>query len=35
MVKLIPDFVKSVLKSESYNFYGFYTVDDVYDLEKL
>ena len=35
MVKLIPDFVKSVLKSESYNFYGFYTVDDVYDLKKL
>ena len=35
VAKLIPDFVKSVLKSESYNFYGFYTVDAVYDLKNF
>jgi hypothetical protein len=35
IAKLIPDFVKSVIKSESYNFYGFYTVDAVYDLKNF
>lgn len=35
IAKLIPDFVKNVIKSESYNFYGFYTIDAVYDLKNF
>ena len=35
IAKIIPDFVKSVIKSESYNFYGFYTIDAVYDLKNF
>ena len=35
VAQIIPEFVKNVIKSESYNFYGFYTVDAVYDLKNF
>ena len=32
---LIPDFIKNILNSEAYNFYGFYSIDAVYDLKNF
>ena len=32
---LIPDFIKNVLNNEAYNFYGFYSIDAVYDLKNF
>jgi hypothetical protein len=32
---LIPAFIKNVLNNEAYNFYGFYSVDAVYDLKNF
>ena len=32
---LIPDFIKTILNNEAYNFYGFYSIDAVYDLKNF
>ena len=32
---LIPGFIKNVLNSEAYDFYGFYSIDAVYDLKNF
>ena len=32
---LIPDFIKNVLNNQTYNFYGFYSIDAVYELKNF
>jgi ubiquitin-protein ligase len=32
---LIPNFIKNILNSQAYNFYGFYSIDAVYDLKNF
>ena len=32
---LIPKFIKNILNNEAYNFYGFYSIDAVYDLKNF
>ena len=32
---LIPDFIKNILTNDTYNFYGFYAIDAVYDLKNF
>ena len=32
---LIPNFIKNILNNEAYNFYGFYSIDAVYDLKNF
>ena len=32
---LLPNFIKNILNSDSYHFYGFYSIDAVYDLKNF